>query len=292
MRSNVGVAEDPALSASSETAGVSGPTPRMYARVQGWLMSGLALRLLSLVVVLGLWQLIGTGHPYSITTPSAIARAAVNDMTSLVLPAFGTTLRSLLLGYVISAAIGVPVGILMGMSRWADWALRPYTSALYATPRVALIPILMLWVGIGYELQLVTALMFGIFPIIVNVYTGVKEVRREYIEVGVSLTASRPRILRTIIIPGSLHYMFVGLRLGLAWATIGTVVAEIEVGTSGVGSLLSTFAQELHVAEVWVPLILLGLFSICCATLMKWAERWASMPWTRGQWMVRWRSTH
>lgn len=282
------VAENHRVTVPSE--GMAGPRRTASARFQRVLLRGPVLRLLSLVVVLGLWQLIGTGHPDTITTPSAIVHAGIQDMASLVLPAFGSTLKSLMLGYVLSAVIGVPIGILMGMSQWADWALRPYTSALYATPRVALIPILMLWVGIGSELQLVTALMFGIFPIIVNVYTGVKEVQREYIEVGVSLTASRSRILRTIIVPDSLHYIFTGLRLGFAWATIGTVVAEIEVGTSGVGDLLSTFAQELHVAEVWVPLILLGLFSMCCATLLKWAERWASMPWTRGKWVVRWRS--
>ncbi|MGH8302646.1 MAG: ABC transporter permease, partial [Steroidobacteraceae bacterium] len=115
----------------------------------------------------------------------------------------------------------------------------------------------------------------------VNVYAGMKEVRREYVEVGVSVTASRLQILRTIMIPGSLHYIFVGLRLGLGWCTIGTVVAELEVGTSGVGELLSVFSQALRVDEVWVPLILLGLFSVLCATVLKRAERWASMPWTR-----------
>jgi NitT/TauT family transport system permease protein len=262
----------------------------LRARASSALNSRPVLFAASLVVILSIWQLAGTGHPYTITTPSAVWNAATNDMTSLVLPAFGTTLKAFGIGFALCVAVGIPVGLLMGQSRLVELALAPYISALYATPRVALIPIVMLWAGLAFGLQLVVAFLFGVFPIILNVYIGVKEVQREYIDVGTAFAAGRGRVLWTIIIPGSLHYIFAGMRIGLGYAMIGTVVAELEASVQGIGNLMHVFGQELKIADVWVPLILLGVFSVCCWNLLNWAERWASMPWTRRARRTRWPS--
>lgn len=262
----------------------------LRARTASVLNSRIVLFGASLVVILGIWQIAGTGHPYTITTPSAIWTAANNDMTSLVLPAFGTTLKAFGIGFALCVVVGVPVGLLMGQSRLVELALTPYISALYATPRVALIPIVMLWAGLAFGLQLVVAFLFGVFPIILNVYIGVREVQREYLDVGTAFAAGRWRVLRTIIIPGSLHYIFAGMRIGLGYAMIGTVVAELEASVSGVGNLMHVFGQELKIADVWVPLILLGVFSACCWNLLNWAERWTTMPWTRRARGTRWPS--
>jgi ABC-type nitrate/sulfonate/bicarbonate transport system permease component len=283
---------DPASSVATDSAGTGLTAVRapVRSKASGWLHQPIVLRVLSLVVVLGLWQLLGTGRPYTITTPSAIVSSAAADMTSQVLPAFGSTLDAFGLGYLLCVVVGVPVGLLMARSRLVELALRPYVSALFATPRVALIPVVMLWAGLGFELQLVVAVMFGIFPIILNVYIGVKEVKQEHIDVGVAFDAGNARILWTIIIPGSLHYIFAGLRIGLGYAMIGTVVAEIEASVVGVGNLMRLDGQELNIAAMWVPLIMLGLFSICVTMLLKWAERWLSMPWTRTLKRARWQS--
>ncbi len=241
----------------------------------------MVLRLLSLAVVITAWQLIGASQPYSITTPSAIIHAAFNDMTGEVLPAFGDTLRGFGLGYFICVVVGIPIGLLMARSRLVELALAPYVSALYATPRLALIPVLILWLGVSFQLRLAVVVVSGIFPIILNTYIGGKEVDRDQIEVGVAFAASKLRVLRTIIVPGSLHYIFAGLRIGFGRAMIGIIVAEIEASVVGVGNLLSTDAGALRIASMWVPIIMLGLFSIGCNVILKWLERWLTMPWTR-----------
>lgn len=273
------------MSVSAETP----PTPAATATLGAWdrvrihLGRPMVLRVISLLVVIGIWQLIGAGKPYSVTQPSAIFSAAGRVLFSQVLPAFGSTLKAFGGGFGISAVIGVPVGLLMGQSRLAELALRPYVSALYATPRVALIPVVMLWAGLAFKLQLTVAVLFGIFPIILNTYIGVKEVPRNFTDAGIAFNASRWQIMRTVIIPGSLHYIFAGLRIGIGYAMIGTVVAEIEASVVGVGNLMSRFGQELQVSEMWVPLILLGLFSVLLTVILKWLERWTTMPWTRGK---------
>ena len=251
--------------------------------VRGLLQKPWVLRLLSLAFVIVAWQLIGAGQPYSITTPSAIVHAAFRDMTSEVLPAFGDTLKGFFYGYAICILAGIPIGLLMARSRLAELSLAPYVSALYATPRLALIPVLILWLGVSFQLRLAVVIVSGIFPIILNTYIGGKEVDRDQVEVGIAFAASKLRVLRTIIVPGSLHYIFAGLRIGFGRAMIGIIVAEIEASVVGVGNLLSTDAGSLRISSMWVPIIMLGIFSIGCNVILKLLERWMTMPWTRSQ---------
>jgi NitT/TauT family transport system permease protein len=86
-----------------------------------------------------------------------------------------------------------------------------------------------------------------------------------------------------VIVPGSLHYIFAGLRLGLGRALIGTVVAEIEASSVGIGSLISADARILRMDKMFVVILVLGFFSLACSTLLKFMERWTTMPWTRGR---------
>ena len=251
--------------------------------VRGLLQKPWVLRLLSLAFVIVAWQLIGAGQPYSITTPSAIVHAAFRDMTSEVLPAFGDTLKGFFYGYAICILAGIPIGLLMARSRLAELSLAPYVSALYATPRLALIPVLILWLGVSFQLRLAVVIVSGIFPIILNTYIGGKEVDRDQVEVGIAFAASKLRVLRTIIVPGSLHYIFAGLRIGFGRAMIGIIVAEIEASVVGVGNLLSTDAGSLRISSMWVPIIMLGIFSIGSNVILKLLERWMTMPWTRSQ---------
>jgi ABC-type nitrate/sulfonate/bicarbonate transport system permease component len=274
----VTAAADPPILASIEpSTGRARPT-RKELLAKPWV-----LRLLSLIVVIVGWQLIGAGQPYSITTPSAIIQAGYHDMTGEVLPAFGDTLKGFWIGYAVCVLVGIPFGLLMARSRLLELAFAPYVSALYATPRLALIPVLILWLGVSFQLRLAVVIVSGLFPIVLNSYIGGKEVDRNQIEVGLAFAANRYRVLRTIIVPGSLHYVFAGLRIGFGRAMIGIIVAEIEASVVGVGNLLSTDAGSLRISSMWVPIIMLGLFSIVCNVILKWLERWMTMPWTRSQ---------
>ena len=111
--------------------------------------------------------------------------------------AFITTVVALLTGLAVATPIGIAVGFLMARVRLFDVALTPYINAIYATPRIALIPVLVLWVGISFELRVTIVALGAVFPIIVNTYAGAKHVDSELLDTGYSFTANSRQILRT-----------------------------------------------------------------------------------------------
>jgi NitT/TauT family transport system permease protein len=255
-----------------------------------WLARPAALRTVSVLVLLGVWEIAGR-HTLNLSYPTAVARAAYHTFSPDVLPAFGDTMSSFWFGYAICIAVGIPIGLLMARSRLAELSLWPYVSALYATPRLALIPVLILWLGITYEMRVSVVVISGVFPIILNTFLGGKEVDKNLIDAGVAFNAGRLQILRTVVIPGSLHFIFAGLRIALGRALIGTIVAEIEASVVGIGNLISRDAQVLAMDRMFVPIILLGFFSLACSTFLKFGERWATMPWTRATRRLAWPSS-
>jgi NitT/TauT family transport system permease protein len=235
------------------------------------------------LVVLTLWEIIGR-HTFSLSYPSAVARAGYHSFRPEVLPALSDTMSAFWLGYAICILIGIPLGLLMARSRLAELALWPYVSALYATPRLALIPVLILWMGVTFEMRVAVVIISGVFPIALNTYLGAKEVDRNLLDAGTAFSASELQLLRTVVVPGSLPYIFAGLRLGLGRALIGTIVAEIEASVVGLGHLISADASTLAMDKMFVVILVLGIFSLGCSSLLKFGERWTTMPWTRGGW--------
>jgi ABC-type nitrate/sulfonate/bicarbonate transport system permease component len=239
------------------------------------------LRGLSLLVVLVLWQLIGRTFPTAASYPSQIVDEAVHHSGSQIAPAFRETLSSFLLAFAICVVAGIPIGLLMARSRLVELALRPYVSILYATPIVVFIPLLIVYLGVTFELRLVSALLVGIFPIVLNTYIGAQQVERDLLDAGVAFNGSELQILRTVIVPGSLPYIFAGMRIGFGHAMVATIVAEMEGTVAGVGGMIDKYAQNLEIPAMWVLIILLGAFSVLGSVLLRAGERWASQPWDR-----------
>ena len=270
----------------------SGPTPPSATRTRavraagtagawGWLGRPVAQRVLSVLVVLGLWQLIGSHYQYSMSSPSAIVDGARSSLFSEVLPAFGQTLLSFALGFAISVVVGIPVGIAMARVRFIRTAIEPYVLMLYSMPMLALIPVLIIMLGISFELRVTGVVLFGIFAIIVNTFTGASRVDAAYEDVGRAFVASPWKRLTSIIFPGSLRYIFAGVRIGFGHGMIGAVVIEIEASAVGMGNLLTQYIQALQLGKFFVVVIVLGIFSIICTLLLRAVERWATEPWQR-----------
>jgi ABC-type nitrate/sulfonate/bicarbonate transport system permease component len=270
----------------------SGPTPPSATRTRaasaagpvgawGWLGRPVVQRVLSVLVVLGLWQLIGSHYQYSMSSPSAIVDGARSSLFSEVFPAFGQTLLSFALGFAISVVVGVPVGIVMARVRFIRTAIEPYVLMLYSMPMLALIPVLIIVFGISFELRVTGVVLFGIFAIIVNTFTGASRVDPAYEDVGRAFVASPWKRLTSIIFPGSLRYIFAGVRIGFGHGMIGAVVIEIEASAVGMGNLLTQYIQALQLGKFFVVVIVLGIFSIICTLLLRAAERWATEPWQR-----------
>ena len=161
----------------------------------------------------------------------------------------------------------------MGRSHIADVILDPYVTVLYATPRIALIPVLILWTGIGFSLRVTVTALLAVFPIIINTYQGVRSASPNHLEVAASFNARRLQVVRTVVVPNALPYILAGLRLGAARALIGITVAEMVVGATGTGGLLMTWGRRLLVDQLFVPIIELGLLSIGLQKILMLVER-------------------
>jgi NitT/TauT family transport system permease protein len=245
------------------------------------LRNGVVQRVLSVLVVLAAWQLIGQHFPYSMSSPLAIARGAGSSLASQVLPAFGQTMATFWLGFGISVVAGVPIGLAMARVTVIRVALEPYVLMLYSMPMLATIPILVIIFGVSFQLRVAGVVLFAIFAIIVNTFAGASRVDPALEDAGRSFLASPWKRLTTIIFPASLRYIFAGIRIGFGHGMIGAVVIEIEASAVGMGSLLTNFIQALKLGQFFVVVIVLGVFSICCSYLIRAAERWCTEPWLR-----------
>jgi len=245
------------------------------------LLSPPVLRVLSGAVLAIVWEIAGRKFPESASYPSAIFAAAYDSFASEVAPAFRDTLASFALGFGVSILAGTLIGLLMARSRLVDLVLNPYVYALYATPRLALIPVMIIWLGVDFNLRVGVVIVSGIFPVIVNTYLGAKEVDRDLLDVGDAFAATSFQKLRSIVIPAALPFIYAGVRIGMGRALIGTIVAEIEAATAGVGKLMKDSANALDMAGLLVPIILLGLLSIALTRIIRELELRSVMPWLR-----------
>jgi len=235
------------------------PTSRIASRIA---TRKNGLRFLSLVVVLSTWELLGRLNPIFASHPLAIFNSAVETFVPEVLPAFVTTIIALMTGLALATPIGIAIGFAMGRVRVVDLALTPYVNAIYATPRIALIPVLVLWLGISFELRITIVALGAVFPIIVNTYAGAKHVDGELLDTGYSFMANSRQILRTIVLPSSLPFIFAGFRIGIGRGVSGVIVAEMTSALTGLGRIMIENAKYLQIADVFVSIVTLGIFSL------------------------------
>lgn len=244
------------------------------------LASGNALRVLSVIVVLAIWEVLGREAPIFMSYPTAVVVGfyQIAFARNEVLPALQITLTALVVGFTISAVLGIAIGLAMGLVRTIEIVLDPYISAIYSTPRIVLVPVFILWLGIGFEVRVTMAVVTSIFPIIINTYTGVKSVDPELLDTGRAFTATRWQTLRTVVAPASVPLIFTGLRIGISRALEGVIIAEMTAAVVGTGYLLLNYGRYFQTDKLMGPIILIGLVSIGLARLIKFAEH-RLMPW-------------
>ena len=236
--------------------------------------------LTSIVVALLLWEIFGRRvNPVFGSYPSAIA-VAFWDLaaTGQLWTALYESLRPFLLGYALAILIGVPLGLLIGGFRVAEAALGIYITAGYAMPLVALVPLLILWLGLGFAVKVAVVFLMALFPICINTWLGVVAVPKTLIEVGKSFVASDIVILRRIVLPATLPYIMAGIRLAVGRAVVAMVIAEFFTTISGLGAVIINSANNFDTATMFVPIIILMVMAIGLNWLIGFVERKVA-PW-------------
>ncbi len=237
-------------------------------------MKGLLLRLLSVAIILGGWEWYGRRtNPLLFTYPSAIAQASVQLVGAGVLgKALGQSLSVLGWGLLLSIVVGVAVGLAMGRSRFAEALLQVPVDALYATPIVALVPVIVLWVGFGPVAKVVVVFLFAVFAIVLNTARGVREVDPDLVEVARSYLAREVGLWKDVVLPSALPYVVTGIRLAVGRALVGVVIAEFYTSISGLGYLIVTYANTFQTARVFVPVVILMALGVMLTWLLQLLE--------------------
>jgi NitT/TauT family transport system permease protein len=233
------------------------------------------LRFMVGVMLIAAWQIIAkfAGENF-VPTPLQTLAAAVQVFSDGSVPrAALSTIYVFLVGYLLSIVIAVPLGLVMGGVRIVGVALEPYMDALSAMPRVSFIPLIIIFLGLGYEAKVCVVFLGAIIPILINTYVGVLHSDGDLIEMARSAGATDSQIFRKIMLPGAMPYILAGLKVGAALALINTVVAELYTAIGGLGGLLAIYGNTFRMAPYFVVVFTLGLIGLMTMQSLKFIER-------------------
>lgn len=234
--------------------------------------------LIGFVVVLPLWELVvqlGLVRRVTLSAPSIIANTAINDLliTRELWPHLFQSSQQFVLGLGLALLTGVPLGLALGLFRRLNYFLDPWLSAIYATPTIALVPLIVLILGLGLESKIFIVWLEAIFVIVVSTMVGVRAAEARYLDLAKSFRASRWLTFTSVILPSSFPYILTALRLGTTRALVGVVVAEFFAANKGIGFFINFSGTTLRTDRVMLGVIILGLLGVIMGEGVRRIER-------------------
>ncbi len=181
-------------------------------------------------------------------------------------------------GFLLAIVVGVPFGFLMATQDKINNFLDPWVSCIYATPRVALAPIVVVWFGLGILPSSLIVFLGAVFPILLNTYTGIKSVRQNLVDVVRAFGGSPRQIFFKVMIPDATPAIIAGMRLAVGRAVIGVVVAELFGAEAGLGFMVYLYSQLFMPGPVFVGIVVLVVFGIAAFVALEKLQSWLS-PW-------------
>lgn len=185
-------------------------------------------------------------------------------------------------GYLISVVVGTAIGMVLGWYRHIRFAFEPLVAFLYATPRVALVPMFIIWFGIGVESKIALVVALAIFPMIINIASAVQSLDDDLLRVADVFGASTWQVFRTVVVPGVLPSVMTGARLAVGLGLIGVIVGELSVSSSGVGHRMVQAASFFQTDLVILLVVLVAVTGATLSGLLQRLER-RLMPWRGGE---------
>lgn len=235
-----------------------------------------AWRIAIIVVVLSFWQY-ASGRlikPFWISSPSAIWQQLVEWTVSGDLWIhLETTLVETVMGFVFGALSGVVTGLALGLNRRLAAVLDPFIVAFYSLPKIALAPLFILWFGVGLTSKVVLATFVVFFLVFYNTYAGILAVEAELVDVLRLMGATKSQIIRKVILPSALIWIFTGMKSSVPYALIGAVVGEMMASNRGLGYLIQAAAGQYDTGGVFAALFVLMIIATGLHELLKQSER-------------------
>ena len=233
------------------------------------------LPILSLVVVLGGWEIVGRNIDPLLFAPPTVVLETFGELIASgeLAEAASVTVRALFLGYVLAVLAGIPFGIVMGAwDRFGD-ILQPYLYAVFSTPRVVVVPLIVVWFGIGFEARLFLVFFWSAIAISVNTAQGVRHARPDLVEVARSFRASRVQMARHVLIPGAIPFVVAGLRIGAERAIVGVIVGEMFLQIVGLGGVITKGSEELLPAKMLCAVMVIAVLGTIIVTALDTLEK-------------------
>ena len=227
----------------------------------------------AVVVFLTVWELIGSTfqliNPMFMSAPSLIWKAAVQLFTS------GEIYNDLYVsgvefawGYFLSVIFAIPFGIACGWYRRMSYIFDPFINAMNATPRVALLPLVIIWLGIGILSKVGIIFLGAVFPILINTRDGVKTTPYNLLNAARSFGASEWQIFRSVVLPSTVPFILTGLRLGVGRALIGVMVGELYAATAGIGFMITVAGATFQTDKVFVGVFVFAITGVIAMELL------------------------
>jgi NitT/TauT family transport system permease protein len=234
--------------------------------------------LIGFAVVLPVWEIVvqaGLIKRVTLSSPSLIANAAINELfiTGALWPHLFASSQQFVLGLGLALITGIPLGLALGLFRRLNFFLDPWLSAIYATPTIALVPLIVLILGLGLESKIFIVWLEAIFVIVVSAMAGVRAAEARYLDLAKSFGASRWLTFRSVIIPSSFPFLLTALRLGTTRGLVGVVVAEFFAANKGIGFYINFSGTTLRTDRVMLGVIILGLLGVAMGEGVRRLER-------------------
>lgn len=260
-------ATDPAM-APPRIPGQPGPLARY---------EGLLIGLAAVLIFLAIWQAIAFARlvpPLFLPGPLDIWYALVDYVSDGSIWADLTVSgEELAYGYLLAIAVGLPIGLLAGWYRRANMALEPFINFMNAMPRIALVPLFIIWFGIGIWSKVAIIFLSAVFPILINTQAGIRNLDANWVKAAHSFGASDPQIFRTVALPGAIPFILTGMRIGVGHALIGVVVGELVAARAGIGLMMATAGTSFQTAKVFAGLVIVSSAGVLLVYLISLIER-------------------
>lgn len=245
------------------------------------------LGMLSVIGLVILWELVLTYliplNPFFFTKPSLIAIAFREQILGGRLwNDLAVSSRAFIWGFSLSVIVGIPLGAVMGWRRRIEYTLDPFLTALYASPLVALAPLLIVVFGVGLVAKAALVFLLSVFPFIFNTSAGVKSADLLLINVVRSFGGKEKDLYLKVILPSTLPYIVAGARLAIGRGLVGIIVGEFYAASEGIGFAISQFGDTYRLPDMFVGIIVLSIIAVVLTEILRKLELMIA-PWRAGE---------
>lgn len=238
---------------------------------------GLIISIVSVTLFIILWELVsrkGWISPLFISSPTAIIKALIVMIQD---PTFWHHMKvsgyEFGAGFLLAMIVGIPMGVFSGWNYYFYSLVNPFISGLYVTPKVTLLPVIIIAFGIGVESKIVIVFLMAFFPIVMSAQKAMKTLDQNLIKAARTFTATELQIFKTIALPSTVPFLLTGIRLGIGQGLIGVVVGEMFAATAGIGFQLTSYGQNLQTDRMFVGVLVITLTGILLTTILGLIEK-------------------